>query len=84
MTRLFVGNLPFSTDETDLRNLFHEAYLFTSRISIVKDKMTERSRGFAFVEMADGNLAAQAVEKLNGTKVQNRRILVEIAKPKEK
>ena len=62
--RVFVGNLPFSATEDELRALF-AAHGEVSSVEIVKDKFTERSRGFAFVEMATDEGANAAVAALN-------------------
>lgn len=74
MTKIFVGNLPFSATEPELRDLFepHGAVL---SIKIVTDRDTGRSRGFAFVEMP-GSEAPQAIEALNGKSLNGRPLRV--------
>jgi len=77
---LYVGNLPFSTTDEDLRELFAQHGNVT-RAQVVSDRETGRSRGFGFVEMGDG--ADQAVEKLNGFQFQGRTLTVNEARPRE-
>jgi RNA recognition motif-containing protein len=77
---LYVGNLPFSTTADDLREAFGEYGTVTSA-SVVMDRETGRSRGFGFVEMADG--AEAAITALNGTQFQGRSLTVNEARPRE-
>ena len=78
--KLYVGNLPFTTTADDLREVFGEHGTVTSA-QVISDRETGRSRGFAFVEMADG--ADAAIEKLNGAQLQGRTLTVNEAKPRE-
>jgi cold-inducible RNA-binding protein len=82
MKKLYVGNLPFSTDDNSLRGLF-EAHGQVASASIVMDRDTGRSRGFGFVEMTDDGEATRAVEAMNGQQVDGRSIVVNEARPKE-
>ena len=66
MKNLFVGNIPHSTTEGELRPLF-EAHGAVERVSIVTDRETGRSRGFAFVEMTDADAAGKAIAALDGS-----------------
>jgi len=77
--RVFVGNLPFSATEDQLRELFSQHGEVTSA-EIVKDKFTERSRGFAFVEMATDEAAAAAVAALNQHQMDGRPLTVNEAR----
>jgi RNA recognition motif-containing protein len=77
---LYVGNLPFTTTEEDLTNAF-SAYGTVTRAQIVIDRMTNRSRGFGFVEMTSGG--SEAIEALNGADFHGRRLTVNEAKPRE-
>jgi RNA recognition motif-containing protein len=77
---LYVGNLPYTTTEDDLREAFGQ-YGAVSRVQIIMDRETGRSRGFAFVEMNDG--ADEAVANLNGAQFQGRTLTVNEAKPRE-
>ncbi len=79
MTNLYVGNLPWSTTESQLRNLFAE-YGEVSSAKIIEDRETGRSRGFGFVEMETG--AEEAIQSLNGKDFGGRSIKVNVAKPK--
>lgn len=77
---LYVGNLPFSTTEEDLRAAFSVHGTVTST-QIIKDRETGRSRGFGFVEMSDG--ADAAVTAMNGAMFQGRTLTVNEARPRE-
>lgn len=77
---LYVGNLPFTTTDDDLVQAF-AAHGTVVKVEIVQDRETGRSRGFAFVEMSAGHAAA--IEALNGSEFQGRRITVNEAKPRE-
>ncbi|WP_045215777.1 RNA recognition motif domain-containing protein [Desulfonatronovibrio magnus] len=79
MTNLYVGNLPWSTTETQLKDLFSQHGEVNSA-NIIQDRETGRSRGFGFVEMEDG--ADAAIENLNGQELDGRSIKVNIAKPR--
>ncbi len=81
MKNLYVGNLPHSTTESELRGLF-EAHGAVERVSIVMDRETGRSRGFAFVEMTNAGEADKAVAALNGTDLGGRALKINEAKPK--
>jgi RNA recognition motif-containing protein len=77
--RVFVGNLPFSATEDQLRDLFGQHGEVASA-EIVKDKFTERSRGFAFVEMATDEAAAAAIAALNQYQMDGRPLTVNEAR----
>ncbi len=81
MKNLYVGNLPHSTTEDELRNLF-QAHGAMERVSMVTDRETGRSRGFAFVEMTDAGEAEKAIAALNGTELGGRALKINEAKPK--
>jgi RNA recognition motif-containing protein len=83
MKNLFVGNLPHSTTEAELRSLF-EPHGAIERVSVVTDRETGRSRGFAFVEMTNANEAEKAIAALNGKEVGGRALKINEARPKEK
>ena len=78
--RLYVGNLSFDTTEDDLRQAF-SAHGTVASVSVVTDRETGRSRGFGFVEMADG--ADQAMQALNGADLQGRTLTVNEARARE-
>ena len=79
--RIFVGNLPFSTTDNDLREAF-SAHGEVQSASVVIDRMTGRSRGFGFVEMPD-DAARNAINALNGQNFAGRTIQVNEARPRE-
>jgi RNA recognition motif-containing protein len=81
-TKLYVGNLAFQTTSEELQQLFAQAGTVESA-SVVEDRMTGRSRGFAFVEMSSKEEAASAIEQLNGKEVGGRALKVNEAKPRE-
>ena len=78
--KLFVGGISFSTSTERLRELFAQVGAVESA-TVVTDRDTGRSRGFAFVEMATAEEAEQAVTRFNGQEVDGRQIKVELAKP---
>ena len=73
--RLYVGGLPYSTTDDELKDAFSQAGTVTSA-NVVIDKMTNRSRGFGFVEMSSDEEAQRAVETLNGKDLGGRNITV--------
>ena len=80
--RLFVGNLSFQTGENDLQDYFAQAGAVTS-CNLMTDKMSGRSRGFAFVEFATPEEAQKAIEQFHDKDFQGRKITVNIARPRE-
>ena len=80
--RLFVGNLSYKTLEKDLQEYFSQAGA-VSAVHLMVDKMTGRSRGFAFVEFTADEDAAKAVEQFNKKDFQGRPLTVNIARPRE-
>lgn len=80
--RLFVGNISYRTLESELQDLFSQAGVVTS-CSLMLDKFTGKSRGFAFVEFATPEEAAKAVEMFHGKELQGRALTVNIARPRE-
>jgi cold-inducible RNA-binding protein len=81
-SKLYVGNLPYSTTEDKLRELFTKAGTVTS-VSVITDRETGRSKGFAFVEMSNQSEAEKAIQMFNGYSMDNRELRVSIARPKE-
>jgi RNA recognition motif-containing protein len=79
-TKLYVGNLPYETTESDLQTLF-EASGAVASINIVRDRATGRARGFAFVEMGDASAAQQAINDLDKHTYGGRNLTVNEAKP---
>ncbi len=78
--KMYVGNLPFSSTEDDLRDLFSQ-YGEVQSANIIYDRETGRSRGFGFVEMAEEN-ADSAIEALNGNEFGGRTLRVNEARPR--
>ena len=81
-TKLYVGNLPYQTTESDLQTLF-EAIGPVDTINVVTDRATGRARGFAFVEMSDADGASRAINELDRRDYGGRSLTVNEAKPRE-
>jgi RNA recognition motif-containing protein len=81
LKNLYVGNLPHSTNESELRGLF-QPHGEVEKVSMVTDRETGRSRGFAFVEMTNNEEAEKAIAALNGTELGGRALTINEAKPK--
>ena len=79
---IFVGNLPFSATEADLRSLFADYGDITSA-AVITDRDTGQSRGFGFIELSDQALAADAIGKLNGHDWDGRQLTVNEARPRQ-
>ena len=80
-TKLFVGNLPYETGESDLQELFARTGTVES-VRVMRDMATGRARGFAFVEMSSGEEARQAIQELNNYQLGGRGLVVNEARPK--
>ena|SRR5665213_322341 len=80
--KLFVGNLSFNTTENDLQDAF-AAHGTVVEANIMMDRMSGRSRGFAFVTMSTPEEAQKAVQALHGAQLDNRALTVNVARPKE-
>jgi len=78
---IYVGNLAFQFSESDLQSLFQE-YGEIKSVKLISDKMTGKSKGFGFVTMENETEAQAAIDKLNGTSVEGRNIIVNQARPK--
>ncbi|MCU7814747.1 MAG: RNA-binding protein [Candidatus Thiodiazotropha sp. (ex Rostrolucina anterorostrata)] len=79
---IYVGNLPWSVKDDELRQLFAE-FGEVSNANVIMDKLSGRSRGFGFVEMADASAAETAIESLNEKEIEGRNLRVNEAKPRE-
>ena len=79
-TKLYVGGIPYRTTEDEMRTAFEEAGAVTS-VSIISDRMTGRSRGFGFVEMADEAGAQAAIDRWDGKEFDGRMLSVSNARP---
>ncbi len=80
--RLYVGNLSFNATETDLMDLFGQAGQVKD-VALIQDRVTGKSRGFAFVTMTTDEEAATAISTLNGKNIEGRTITVNEARPRE-
>ena len=80
--RLFVGNLSYQTTQQDLEEYFSQAGVARS-VNLMVDKVTGKSRGFAFVEYATAEEASKAVEQFHNKEFQGRALTVNIARPRE-
>jgi cold-inducible RNA-binding protein len=80
--RLFVGNLSYQTMQDDLQEYFSQAGVVTS-VNLMQDKVTGKSRGFAFVEYVTAEEASKAVEQFHGKEFQGRALTVNVARPRE-
>jgi RNA recognition motif-containing protein len=80
--KLYVGNLSYQTTEQNLRELFMQAGNVTS-VALIKDPVTQRSRGFAFVEMGSPSEVQKAISIFNGYSLNDRQLTVSVARPRE-
>ena len=81
-TKIYVGNLAFSTTEEQLRTLFAQAGAVTA-VDLIKDRQTGESKGFAFVQMSNQTELQAAIRMFNGQTLNNRELKVNIARPRE-
>jgi len=79
---IYVGNLDYEVDENDLKDIFEE-FGTIQEAKIIHDKMSGRSKGFGFVTMDNPEEANKAMEKLNGSELENRTMVVNEARPKK-
>jgi len=82
MINIYLGNISYSATEGSIKELF-EQFGSVSSVKIITDKLTGRSKGFAFVEMSDRAAGLEAIAKLDGTDFLNRNIKVNEARPRE-
>jgi RNA recognition motif-containing protein len=82
LTKLYVGNLPYSVNDDSLRELF-SSYGNVLSASIIFDRMSGRSKGCGFVELEDDSGAKKAISEMNEKEIDGRKIVVSIARPKE-
>ncbi len=79
---IYVGNLPYSTTDEDLQGAF-EPYGEVSSARVIMDRMTDRSKGFGFVEMPNNQEGQAAISALDGSQLQGRTLKVNEARPRE-
>lgn len=81
MKKLYIGNLPFSATEEQLHESFGQIGVTPSAVTLIRDRFTGQSRGFAFVEVASDEDAEKAINSLNGQNLGGRNLVVNEAKP---
>lgn len=81
MKKLFVGNLPYSANETEVQNFFADHGVAIDSVTVMRDRFTGQARGFGFVEINDDALAAKAVETCHGQDLMGRTLVVNEARP---
>ncbi|MEQ1886828.1 MAG: RNA-binding protein [Bryobacteraceae bacterium] len=81
MKKLFVGNLPYSANETDVQNFFSDNGIAIDSVTVMRDRFTGQARGFGFVEINDDGAANHAVEACNGKELMGRSLVVNEARP---
>jgi RNA recognition motif-containing protein len=79
--RLFVGNLPYSANETDVQDFFAQAGYSVDNVDVMRDRFSGEARGFAFVEINDETAAQQAVQNCNGRDLHGRALVINEARP---
>lgn len=79
---IYVGNLDYKVDETDLESLFEE-FGAVSSAKVIIDKFSGRSKGFGFITMDNDDEAAKAIKELDGTMLKSREVVVNEARPKK-
>ncbi|RJR26535.1 RNA-binding protein [candidate division WWE3 bacterium] len=82
VTKLYVGNIPYSMTDQSLMDMF-SAYGNVVSASVIFDRNTRRSKGFGFVELENDAEASKAIEELNNKEIEGRTIVVSVARPKE-
>jgi cold-inducible RNA-binding protein len=82
--RLFVGNLPYSVNETDLQDFFSQAGVTVDSVNVMRDRFSGEARGFGFVEIQDPDMAHRAVQACNGRELAGRALIVNEARPMER
>ena len=81
MKKLFVGNLPYSANETDVQGFFEGSGVSIDNVTVMRDRFTGQARGFGFVEISDDSAASRAVDACNGKELMGRALVVNEARP---
>lgn len=81
MKKLFVGNLPYTANETDVQGFFEGAGVNIDNVTVMRDRFTGQARGFGFVEINDDGSASRAVDACNGKELMGRALVVNEARP---
>jgi RNA recognition motif-containing protein len=79
--KLFVGNLPYAANETDVQNFFADNGVTVDSVTVMRDRFTQQARGFGFVEINDDEAALRAVEACHGKDLMGRALVVNEARP---
>jgi RNA recognition motif-containing protein len=79
--KLFVGNLPYGANETDVQNFFSGHGVTVDTVTVMRDRFTGQARGFGFVEIQDDAAAQQAVDNCHGKELMGRTVVVNEARP---
>jgi RNA recognition motif-containing protein len=79
--KLFVGNLPYSANETDVQNFFADHGVTVDSVTVMRDRFTGQARGFGFVEISDDSAAQRAVDGCHGKDLMGRTVVVNEARP---
>jgi RNA recognition motif-containing protein len=79
--KLFVGNLPYAANETDVQNFFSSQGVAVDTVTVMRDRFTGQARGFGYVEIQDDSAAQQAVENCHGKDLMGRTVVVNEARP---
>lgn len=80
MKKVFIGNIPFTAQEAQLMDWFHASGIRPAGVAIVRHRLTGNSRGFGFADFEDATLAERAVNDLNGSELQGRRLMLSLAR----
>ena len=81
MKKLFVGNLPYAANETDVQTFFSGHGVAVDTVTVMRDRFTGQSRGFGFVEIQDDGAAQKAVENCHSQELMGRAVVVNEARP---
>lgn len=81
MKKLFVGNLPYTANETEVQNFFADHGVTVDSVTVMRDRFTGQARGFGFVEINDDAVAARAVEECHAKDLMGRTLVVNEARP---
>lgn len=79
--KLYVGNLDFNTTEDELKSHFEQKGIATKSVTLIKDKYTDRAKGFGFVEVESEEAVQKAIDALDGQELNGRRLMVSKARP---
>jgi len=79
--KLFVGNLPYSANETDVQSFFSDNGIAVDSVTVMRDRFTGQARGFGFVEITDDQAAQMAVDACHGKELSGRVLVVNEARP---